>query len=443
MKDLTQGSVTGNIIAMAAPVAAGMVFQTIYLLVDLYFVARLGDAAVAGVGAAGTVVFAIIALTQVLGVSSVALISQAVGRKDQTSANLVFNQSLVLGALCALVTLAGGYSLSRYYMQYIAADAQTVDQGVSFLQAFIPGMALQFAMMAMASALRGTGIVKPAMLVQVVTVILNTVLAPVLIVGVGPVPALGVFGAGLASTVSLTVGVLMLGYYFHKYEKYVRFDSAMWQPDLPTWRAMLRIGLPAGGEMLLMFVYFGVVYAVIQNFGASAQAGFSIGGRIMQSIFMPTMAIAFAIGPIAGQNFGAGMKQRVRETGSKGMLLSCAVMLVVTLGFQIRPEPLVAFFTDEAAAIAYGAGFLRIVSLNFVAQAVVFSCSGMFQGLGNTRPALLSSAIRLVIFVVLAMVVASRPDYVITHVWYVSVLAVVVQALVSYVLLQRLQREML
>src|SRR5690606_30091008 len=105
--------------------------------------------------------------------------------------------------------------------------------------------------------------------------------------------------------------------YFLKLEKYVAFQGAQWKPDFAVWKRMVDIGLPAGGEMLLMFVYFALVYWLIQDFGAPSQAGFSIGGRIMQSIFMPTMAIAFAIGPIVGQNFGAGQHDRVRDACNK------------------------------------------------------------------------------------------------------------------------------
>jgi len=206
MKDLTIGSTTKTILAMAIPVAAGMIFQTLYLLVDLYFVAALGEDSVAGVGTAGTLLFMIMALTQVLGVSAVALISQAVGRKDQEHANLVFNQSLVLSAVCAVITLLGGYLLAESYLGSITADDAALREGLTFLYWFLPGMALQFAMMAMASSLRATGIVKPAMIVQVLTVVLNTILAPILIAGWGPGPALGVLGAGLASTISITVG---------------------------------------------------------------------------------------------------------------------------------------------------------------------------------------------------------------------------------------------
>ena len=111
----------------------------------------------------------------------------------------------------------------------------------------------------------------------------------------------------------------------------------------------------------------------------------------MQSIFLPAMAIAFAAGPIAGQNFGARQGSRVRETFVKAVLLNTVVMVFVTVFLQWRPEVLVAFFTPEAEAQAVGATFLRIISWTFIAQGVVFTCSGMFQGLGNTIPAMLSS----------------------------------------------------
>jgi putative MATE family efflux protein len=437
MKDLTQGSIVKNILAMAAPMAAGMIFQTLYFLVDLYFVAGLGDAAVAGVGAAGTLMFVIMALTQVLGVGAVALIAQAVGRRDQTDANLVFNQSVLFAVACALATLIGGYAFAGSYVASIAADAATRAEGVTYLYWFLPGLALGFAQVVMGSALRGTGIVKPTMAIQALTVLLNTLLAPVLIAGWGTGYAMGVAGAGLASSISIVVGIVLLGAYFLKLEKYVSFDPRLWHPQLNVWKRMLDIGLPAGGEFALMFIYMGVIYWVISDFGAAAQAGFGIGSRIMQSIFMPAMAIAFAAGPIAGQNFGAKQGARVRETFMKAVLLNTVVMVGVTAFLQWRPEVLVAFFTPEAEAQAVGATFLRIISWTFIAQGVVFTCSGVFQGLGNTLPALLSSGVRLGVFVPLAVWLSGQPAFHLDEVWYLSVSTVWLQGVVSYLLLRQ------
>ena len=437
MKDLTQGSIVTNILAMAAPMAAGMIFQTLYFLVDLYFVAGLGDAAVAGVGAAGTLMFVIMALTQVLGVGAVALIAQAVGRRDQADANLVFNQSVLFAVACSFATLLGGYLLAGTYVASIAADAATQREGVTYLYWFLPGLALGFAQVVMGSALRGTGIVKPTMLIQALTVLLNTLLAPVLIAGWGTGYAMGVAGAGLASSVSIVVGIVLLGGYFLKLEKYVSFDARLWRPQLRVWKRMLDVGLPAGGEFALMFIYMGVIYWVISDFGAAAQAGFGIGSRIMQSIFMPAMAIAFAAGPIAGQNFGAKQGARVRETFVKALLLNTVVMVLVTAFLQWRPEVLVAFFTPEAEAQAVGATFLRIISWTFIAQGVVFTCSGVFQGLGNTIPAMLSSAIRLGVFVPLAVWLSAQPAFRLDEVWYLSVSTVWLQGVISYLLMRQ------
>ena len=129
MKDLTQGPISRLLVAMAVPIAIGMLFQTLYFLVDLYFVSRLGDAAIAGVSTAGTVSFVILALTQMLGVGTVALVAQAAGRKDHAEANLVFNQSVLLSALCGVLTLAWGLLAGGAYVRWVAADAAAAAAG--------------------------------------------------------------------------------------------------------------------------------------------------------------------------------------------------------------------------------------------------------------------------------------------------------------------------
>jgi len=443
MHDLTVGPVRRHLLAMAAPIAAGMLMQTLYYLVDLYFVGRIGDAALAGVGAAGNVMMIVVALTQVLGVGTVSLIAQAVGRKDAADANLVFNQSLLMAAGCAVVTLVGGYALAGAYMNSVGADAATAQAGTTYLRWFLPGLALQFALVSMGSALRGTGIVRPTMIVQLVTVLLNVVLAPVLIAGWGTGRPLGVAGAGLASTISIAAGVVVLFLYFERLEKYVAVHPDQWQPRLAIWRRLLGIGLPAGGEFLLMFVIMAVVYVVIRPFGPDAQAGFGVGSRLMQAIFLPAMALAFAVAPVAGQNFGAQRHDRVRETFRAAAIMSSVLMVALTLLCHWRAEWLVAAFAKDQGVIGVGAQYLRTVSWNFVASALIFSCSGMFQALGNTLPSLASSASRLLSFVLPALWLAQRPGFELLEVWHLSVASVALQAIVSLLLLRRVMRRRL
>ena len=443
MKDLTQGSVGGHLITMAIPMAAGMVFQTLYYFIDLYFVAQLGDAAIAGVSAAGNAMFIILALTQVLGVGAVALIAHAVGRKDQADANLIFNQSLLIAAICGVLTLLAGYPLARAYVATVGADAATIEAGTTYLYWFLPGLALQFALVAMSSALRATGIVQPTMVVQVFTVLLNAALAPVLIAGWGTGRPLGVAGAGLASTIAIAAGVGILWLYFVRLEKYVSFHKEQWQPRLPVWKRMFTVGLPSGGEFALMFVYTGVTYWVIRHFGAAAQAGFGIGGRIMQGIFLPALAISFAVAPVAGQNFGARRSERVRETFRSALVMGTVFMLLLMVLCQWRPDVLIGLFSKEPEVIEIGATFLRLISWNFVATGIVFTCSGMFQALGNTVPSLISSSMRLLTYAVPAIWLSTQPWLRIEHIWYLSVATMVIQTTVSLLLLRTQLRDRL
>ncbi|RDZ25938.1 MATE family efflux transporter [Lysobacter silvisoli] len=441
MQDLTQGPIPKHVLRMAAPIMVGMLFQTLYFLIDLYFVARLGDAAVAGVGAAGNVQFIVMALTQILGVGTMALISHAVGRKDRDDANLVFNQSLLLALACTAVTLVGGYALGGAYMRTLGADAATTQAGIDYLYWFLPGLALQFAQIAMGSALRGTGIAKPTMVVQMLTVVLNAILAPVLIAGWLTGKPMGVAGAGLATSISIAAGVVMMALYFARLEKYVGFDRSQFHARLEVWKRILRIGLPPGGEFALMFVYMAAIYWAIRGFGAEAQAGFGIGQRVMQAIFLPAMAISFATAPVAGQNVGARRPERVRATFYASAMIGSVLMLALTALCQWQPSWLVGVFTQEPAVIAVGAQFLGVISLNFVASGLIFTCSGMFQALGDTLPALLSSASRMLTFALPALWLSTRPDFELRQLWLLSVASVALQAVISVLLLLRALRR--
>ncbi|MBI3149236.1 MAG: MATE family efflux transporter [Betaproteobacteria bacterium] len=437
MRDLTQGSVLRHIVAMALPIGASILVQTLYYLVDIYFVAGLGAVALAGVSAAGNAMFVIIGLSQMLSVGAVTLIAHAVGRKERAQANLVFNQAMSLAVLCGTATFLGIMLLAPAYLQSLSDDPEVVAAGVAYLRWFAPGMALQYALVVMGAALRGTGVVKPAMLAQMFTVLVNIVLAPVLIAGWGTGWPLGAAGAGLASTLAVFAGVVLITRYFLKLERYVGFDAKLFRLRASVCKSLLAIGVPAGGEFLFLFVFIAVIYFVVNPFGAAAQAGFGLGSRIMQSIFLPAMAISFALPAIAGQNFGAGRVQRVRDSWRVALRLEVAIMLLLTLVCQISPEWLIACFSDEAPVVAVGAQFLRIISWNFAAMGVVFASSGMFQALGNTWPGLFSMGLRLLTFALPSLWLAQRPGFELVEVWYVSVASVLLQAVTSYGLVRR------
>ena len=441
MKDLTQGSVLSHALTMAVPIFAGLVLVLLCGLIDLYFVAGLGEAAIAGVGAAGNAGFLVSALTQVVSVGTLAAVSQAVGRKDRADANVIFNQSLGLSALCGICTLAVGLAVARPYMSSVAADSATVEAGTTYLVWFMPALALQFAMLAMSSGLRGIGIVKPTMYVQALTVTINVVLAPVLVVGWGTGYALGVKGAGLASSLAVAIGVVTLWAYFRHAENYLTLNRRQWRPQIEQWKRILRVGLPAGGEFAIMFAYMAAIYYAIGEFGPAAQAGFSIGSRVLGLIQVPAMAIAFTAAPIIGQNFGARNSARVKAAVGNVLMAATVVMVIATVVTQWQPELLLKGFTEDQATISEGALFLKMVSLNLVAQGLIFACSSAFQGLANTRPQLISSTVRLITYVIPTLWLSAQSGFRIEQIWYLSIATTTIQALLSLWLLGRELRK--
>jgi putative MATE family efflux protein len=437
MKDMTQGSVTRHLLEMSAFIAVSMLIQTLYLLADLFWVGSLGKEAIAAVGLSGNLMMVVMAITQALGVGTTTLISQAAGQKDQPRAELAFNQSLVLSLLVGVVLAVCSFAVRDQYCQWLSADAATAALARSYLLWFIPALMAQFPLVALGSALRATGIMKPTVAIQAFTVLINMVLAPLLIFGVGPFPKLGVAGAALATFFSVLIAnVLMIAYYVRNYH-FLRFRLPLLKPRMKSWWAMLRIGLPAGGEFALMAVYIVVVYGIIRNFGAAAQAGFGVGARVMQAMFLPVIAIAFAVAPVVGQNFGGRRGDRVRSSYYSALGITSGLMLLLTIAAHFAGEFFIGFFSKDPDVIAFGSEYLKIISLNFVAMGVVFTISSVFQGIGNTMPPLVSSMTRLVLFALPATLLSRTPGFQIRHVWYMSVASILFQAGVNLLLLRR------
>ena len=443
MKDLTQGSVTKHLLNMAAFMAISMLMQTLYLLADLYWVGRLGKEAIAAVGVAGNLTMIVLALTQMLGVGTTTLISQAAGEKNQPRAELVFNQSLTMSILIAVALGVFGFLLRNFYCESLSADAATATLAKSYLLWFLPALLLQFPLVTLGSALRATGIIKPAVGFQVLSVVLNIVLAPLLIFGIAGLPRLGVTGAALATFISILVADVMMLIYFERKYHYLRFRLPLLSPQIKIWKKMLGIGVPAGTEFVLLFVYIVLVYGIIRGFGPAAQAGFGVGARVMQALFLPVVALSFAVAPVVGQNFGGRRADRVRQTVYAAIGIASVMMLVLTLIARFAPALLIRGFSNDPHVIAFGSDYLRIVSLNFVAAGVVFTASSIFQGIGNTLPPLLSSMTRLLLFALPAIFIARTPGFEIKHVWYLSVGSQVLQALINLALLRRELRRKL
>ncbi len=340
---------------------------------------------------------------------------------------------MVVGLLFLAVAMA-------FRHQYAATQSSTEGMRIAteqFLLWFIPAMALQFAMVAMGAALRGTGNFKPGMYVQTGTVIVNLILAPFLIFGWGPFPQMGVSGAALATLLAIVVGVAWISIYFIDAKAYLRFHFRSWAPQLRVWWDMLKIGLPAGAEFALMGIYMAVIYAITKPFGSAAQGGFTIGLRIVQSAFLPVVALGFAVAPVAGQNFAAHKGERVRAAFKAAASMAAGAMLIAATVIAIFAPQLMRVFSQEAAVVAVGVEYLRIIAITFVGSGITFVSSSMFQAMGNTIPSLATSALRLFVSIIPAILLSRVAGFHLTWIWYVGVVAVFLQMTVNLILLQR------
>jgi Na+-driven multidrug efflux pump len=213
--------------------------------------------------------------------------------------------------------------------------------------------------------------------------------------------------------------------------------TADWKPKLDAWKRMLAIGLPSGFEFALMAVYMMIVYTISRPFGAAAQAGFGIGGRIVQAGFMPVVALGFSVAPVAGQNFGARQAQRVRDTFKNAAVMAVVFMILLAIVCQVAPAQLVGFFTNDPAVVEVGVEYLRILSISYIASGLIFVNSSMFQAMGNTMPSLIASATRIILVAVPAIMLSHRPGFELVWVWWLSAASIAVQLVLSLVLLRR------
>ena len=437
MEDLTTGPLTRHLLKTTSFMLVMIVFQTLYFLIDLYWVGRLGTHAVAAVGIAGNLTFIVLALTQMLGVGTTTVVSHAIGRKDREGAQLMFNQAQVLAVVTGSIFLVLGLLLRVPYARVMSPDPETATLASQYLLWFIPAMALQFLMVAAGAALRGVGNFKTGMIVGTGSVIINMLFAPFLIFGWITGHAFGVAGAAMASLIAIIIAIVWFAAYFVAKDSYLRFVRADQKPQLALWRKMLNIGLPAGFEFGMMAVYLILVYSLARPFGAAAQAGFGIGQRVIQSLFMPAVALGFSVAPVAGQNFGARNRERVIDTFRKAAYMVTAIMVVLIIVAQIAPRSLIAAFSKDPAVLDVGGVYLRIVSWTFIASGLIFVASSMFQAMGNTIPSLIASGVRVLLVAVPAILLSRTPGFQLNYIWYLSVTAVFIQLAIAMLLLRR------
>jgi Na+-driven multidrug efflux pump len=180
-----------------------------------------------------------------------------------------------------------------------------------------------------------------------------------------------------------------------------------------------------------------LVYVIARPFGAAGQAGFGIGMRIVQALFMPVVALGFSVAPVAGQNVGARLPHRVKAVFKDASLMAGGWMLLMAVVCNLVPAALIRLFSSDPAVVAVGDEYLRIVSWTFVPSGLIFVCSSMFQAMGNTIPSLVASVARIVVIAIPAIMLSRLPGFALHWIWYLSAFAIVLQLSIVLAYLRR------
>lgn len=417
--DLTEGPILTTLVKLAVPVTVSMVLFTIYLLVDIYFVGKLGPDAVAALSISSNAFFIHLGFSTVLGTGGMALIAQAFGRKDYDQAARIFKQSLLLALVIGSVEMVTGLLIAPDYIEFFGGTGKSLKWGIQYFQIFSISFFFMILLYVIGNCYRGMGDTKTPMLIMLQGNILNIVLDPILIFGWLGLPAMGVRGAAVASLIAQIYALGIYGYLLFYKGTHVDLKGS-WRFDPQIIRQSLFIGIPSGMNHFLLAANLMITYRVISDYGTAALASIGIGFRILQGIYIPVIAVASAMAAIVGQNYGARNYPRITGTLGRAWLISTVFMIGCTLMCLAVPRFLISIFSSSSEVIYYGIIYLRIFAIGFVMVGTIMVASAAFQGLGKTYPSLIGAVVDNALFAGLVFTLPAYFNWGIQSVWWIK-----------------------
>ena len=383
-QDYTAGSLNRAILLLAVPMVLEMVLESLFAVVDVFFVSRLGADAIATVGLTESVLTLVFAVGIGLGMSTTAMVARRIGEKDPEGAAVAAVQAVFLGLVVAVVMGAPFFLLAPKLLGLMGASPAIVATGANYTRIALGGSGVVLLLFLNNAIFRGTGDAALAMRLLWVSNILNLVLDPCLIFGLGPFPKLGVTGAALATFTGRGIGVL---YQFYRLGKgterlcilrcHVRLQGAV------MWRLM-RVSATGILQFLIGQASWIGLVRIVSLFGASALAGYTIAIRIVIFAILPSWGLSNAAATLVGQNLGAGEPGRARSAVLRTGLWNMAFLGSVGVVFIVFAPWIIGLFTRDAAVVPVAVSCLRIFSCGNVAFAYGMVLLQAFNGAGDT-----------------------------------------------------------
>lgn len=409
--DYTQGPVGRAILLLAVPMVIEMMMESIFAVVDVFFVGRLGPASVATVGLTESLMIVLYTIAFGLSIGATATVARRIGEKDADGAARAAVQVLLLGAALAGALGILGAIFAPELLTLMGADAEVLAVGTPYARVTLGASATAFLIFLVNAVFRGAGDPAVAMRVLILGNGLNCLLDPALIFGWGPLPALGLVGAAWATTIGRGVGFAFALWLLSRGTGHLEVSRRHLAVEATT---MVRIAQLSGWGTLQVALssmsWIGLV-RVVSGFGATAMAGYTIAIRILLFALMPAFGIGAAAATMVGQSLGAGAPDRAEQSVWTAARLNVVLLTLTGVLFLVFAPALVGLFTRDEAVRSIGTYGLRVMALGFPAYAIGMVLEQSFNGAGDTRtPSWINFGIFWMLQIPLAWYLAYRTE---------------------------------
>jgi putative MATE family efflux protein len=383
-RDFTEGSIGRAIMLLAIPMVLEMVMESLFGIANVFYVARLGPEAVATVGITEALLTLVFGVALGLSMATTAIIARRIGEKDAAGAAVAAVQSIVIGVVISIPVGLVGIIFSPHLFRLMGASESVIAAGPRYSTIILGGNIVIMLLFLINAVFRGAGDAAIAMRVLWFANIINIVLDPCLIFGLGPFPELGVMGSAIATTIGRGAGVVYQFYVLLGPGSRVKVSRAQVRLDLGVMLKLLRLSLGGMFQFLVATASWVGLVRLVAVFGSAALAGYTIALRIVVFAILPSWGMSNAAATLVGQNLGAGKPERAERsvwvTGFANMVFLGTVAII----FIVLAEPLIAIFTSDPEVVPYGVSCLRYVSYGYVFYAYGMVMVQAFNGAGDT-----------------------------------------------------------
>lgn len=437
-QDLTAIPIRRAVVLLAVPMVLEMSMESLLTVVDIFFVSRLGSDAVATVGLTEAMLSPLYALAMGLSAGATAIIARRTGEKDADGAASTAVQVILAAVIGAAVLGVVGVALSSHLLALMGATSDVVAYGSHYTGIMLGGSVTIFLLFVVNAIFRAAGDAAVAMRSLWLANILNIILCPCFIFGLGPFPRLGVAGAAVATTTSRGIGVAYQLVMLARGRGVLVITRRHLALRMPLMRELLRISTTAALQVLVETASWLGLVRILSTFGSAALAGYTIAMRVAIFALLPPWGLANAAATLVGQNLGAGEPDRAKRSVQTIARYNLAFLGLVSLVFALAPHSIVSLFTRDAEVSAYAAECLRIVALGFVLYAYGMVAVQAFNGAGDTvTPMLLNVGCFWFFKIPLAWALSKHVGLGPRGVFLSIAAAYSVQALIAYALFRR------